>query len=52
MTKYKVLDEDGIAIRVFLNRKEAKAFLQEGWSIVVIKKEKIDPCLLVGEAPF
>jgi hypothetical protein len=49
---YKVLDEDGIAIRVFPNRKEAEAFLQDGWSIVYIKKVKVNPLDLVGECLF
>ena len=43
MMKYKVLDEEGIAIRIFHSRYEAKAFLQEGWTIVPIKTKKIDP---------
>lgn len=31
--KYKVIDEDGLAIRLFATKTEAVAFLQEGWSI-------------------
>ena len=52
MVKYKVLDEEGIAIRIFHSRYEAKAFLQEGWTIVPIKTKKIDPLELVGECLF
>ena len=52
MVKYKVLDEEGIAIRIFHSRYEAKAFLQEGWTIVPIKTKKIDPFELVGECLF
>lgn len=37
MNKYKVLDESGSAIRVFHKRSEASRFLQDGWSIVIIK---------------
>ena len=35
--KYKVLDELGKAIRVFHSRGEEKRFLQDGWSIMIIK---------------
>jgi hypothetical protein len=35
--KYKVLDEIGKAIRVFHSKAEAKRFLQDGWSIMIIK---------------
>jgi hypothetical protein len=31
--KYKVIDEDGLAIRLFATKAEAVAFLQLGWSI-------------------
>ena len=48
--KYKVLDEDGIAIRLFATKAEAIAFLQEGWSIVrILKKRKPTAFELVGD---
>ena len=37
VNKYKVVDECGIAMRVFHSRSEAKRFLQDGWSIMIIK---------------
>lgn len=37
MNKYKVTDESGQAIRVFYRKHEAKRFLQDGWSIHLIK---------------
>jgi hypothetical protein len=48
--KYKVLDEDGIAIRTFATATEAFAFLQEGWTIKKLpRKPKIDLFALIGE---
>jgi len=52
MVKYKVIDEDGLAIRIFPSRAEAQAFLQEGWKIVITRQKKIDPFELVGECLF
>lgn len=37
MNKYKVIDDAGVAMRVFHSRAEAKRFLQDDWSIVIIK---------------
>ena len=37
--KYIVCDEDG-PIRVFHDKEEANKFLQDGWTIQVIKVEK------------
>ena len=52
MNKYKVLDEDGIAIRIFHKKREALRFLQEGWTIQFIKAPcKYEHALnLVGES--
>ena len=42
--KYKVVDETGMALRLFYTLKEAEAFLQDGWTIVKLPriKKKID----------
>ena len=37
MNRYKVIDETGIAIRIFPSKSEAKRFLQDDWSIMIIK---------------
>lgn len=37
MNRYKVIDESGIAIRIFPSKSEAKRFLQDGWSILIMK---------------
>jgi len=37
LNRYKVIDESGIAMRIFPSRLEAKRFLQDGWSIMIIK---------------
>lgn len=37
MNRYKVIDESGIAIRIFPSKLEAKRFLQDGWSILIMK---------------
>jgi hypothetical protein len=52
MRKYKVLDETGQSMRIFPSRAEAKRFLQDGWSIVIIEaRDKYKHALhLVGEA--
>jgi len=51
--KYKVLDEDGIAIRLFPTATEAFAFLQAGWTVKKLpRKPKIDVFALVGECLF
>jgi hypothetical protein len=49
MKRYKVLDETGQAIRIFPSEEEAKRFLQDGWSIVIIEardKQKNAPNLV------
>ena len=49
--RYKVIDEDGLAIRLFATKAEAVAFLQEGWSINRIpKKRKPTAFELVGDS--
>ena len=52
MRRYKVLDETGQSMRIFPSRVEAKRFLQDGWSIVIIEaRDKYKHALhLVGEA--
>jgi hypothetical protein len=52
MNKYKVLDETKQAIRIFHKKAEATRFLQEGWSIVLLKSpNKYNQALQsVGEA--
>ena len=52
VNKYKVIDECGIAMRVFHSRSDAKRFLQDGWSIMIIKRpNKYNQALeKVGEA--
>jgi hypothetical protein len=52
---YKVVDETGVAMRLFQTLEEATQFLQEGWSIIKIprlKKTKPNLFELLGEAPF
>ena len=54
MRRYKVVDELGCAIRIFPSKSEAVKFLQEGWTILIIKspdkyKQAIER---VGEALF
>lgn len=52
MNKYKVLDDTKQAIRIFHTKAEATRFLQEGWSIVLLKSpNKYSQALeKVGEA--
>jgi hypothetical protein len=52
MRRYKVLDETGQSMRIFPSKAEAKRFLQDGWSIVIIEaRDKYKHALhLVGEA--
>lgn len=51
--RYKVIDEDGLAIRLFYNKAEAVEFLQAGWSIIRMpKKRKLTPFELVGDCLF
>lgn len=51
MNKYKVIDESGSAIRVFYKKSEATKFLQDDWSIQLVKApNKYDRAMeLVGE---
>ena len=51
MNKYIVLDEDNIPIRSFHTKEEAVRFLQEGWSIKYVRKEKFN-FNHYEEAPF
>ena len=37
MIKYKVIDESGQAIRVFYKKPEAIRFMQDGWTIQLLK---------------
>lgn len=54
VNKYKVIDEFGSAIRIFYKKSEATRFMQEGWSIQLVKApdryqqamEKVGECLL------
>ena len=39
--RYEVYDEEGQLFRRFHNKYEAENFLQDGWSIVVLPKQKI-----------
>ena len=51
--KYKVIDDDGLAIRLFASKSEALAFLQDGWQIVRLQvKRKPTPFELVGDCLF
>lgn len=51
--RYKVIDEDGVAVRLFATKAEALSFLQDGWSIAYVpKKPKPTPFELVGECLF
>ena len=51
--RYKVIDEDGLAVRAFRTKAEALSFLQNGWSIAYVsKKPKPTPFELVGECLF
>ena len=51
--KYKVLDCDGLAIRLFATKSEALAFLQDGWQIIRLPKmRKPTPHELVGDCLF
>lgn len=51
--KYKVIDNDGLAIRLFATKSEALAFLQDGWQIVRLPvKRKPTPFELVGDCLF
>ena len=54
MRRYKVLDEFGESIRIFPSKSEAVKFLQEGWTILIIKSpDKYKQALeRVGEALF
>jgi hypothetical protein len=48
--KYKVIDEEGLALRIFPSKAEALAFLQDGWSVVCVPvKPKPSPLELVGD---
>lgn len=54
MNKYKVIDETGSAIRVFYKKHEAVKFLQDGWSMELLKApnrykqalDKVGECLI------
>ena len=54
MNKYRVLDETGQALRIFYKKSEAIRFMQDGWTIQLIKApnrykqalEKVGECLL------
>ena len=51
--KYYVYDEDGLMIRCFQHKYEALRFMQEGWTMKVIKIVKRDgysEALTLGEA--
>lgn len=54
MNRYKVLDETKQAMRIFHKKAEAIRFLQDGWSIQLIKSpnrykqalDKVGECLI------
>ena len=54
VNKYKVIDEIGSSIRIFYKKSDAIKFMQDGWSIELIKApdryqqalEKVGECLL------
>lgn len=52
--RYYVYDEEGMMMRCFQHRKEAEAYLQDGWTIQVKKIIKRDgysvAILTLGEA--
>jgi hypothetical protein len=51
--RYLVKDETGAMLRLFNTRKEALAFCQQGWSIVVKPRQpKPDLLAIFGEARF
>jgi hypothetical protein len=51
--RYQVNDETGAMLRRFYTKEEALAFMQKGWTLIVLpKKPKPDLIKLVGEAPF
>ena len=54
MNKYKVVDETGEAMRIFHKKSEATKFLQEGWTVQLLKSpSKYQQALArVGEAPL
>ena len=51
--RYLVKDETGAMLRLFNTRKEALAFCQQGWSVVVKPRQpKPDLLAIFGEARF
>ena len=56
--RYLLYDDDGVILRKFWSYEAAEKFLQEGYKIVVLKKEKkktvsvADLIAICGEAPY
>ena len=51
--RYQIHDETGAMLRRFQTKAEAVAFMQHGWTLVILKrKPKLDIHALLGEALF
>lgn len=51
--RFQVHDETGVMLRRFHTKSEAVAFMQQGWTLVILpRKPKLDIHALFGEAPF
>lgn len=51
--RYQIHDETGAMLRRFQTKAEAVAFMQQGWTLVVLKrKPKPDVHALLGDALF
>lgn len=51
--RYQIHDETGAMLRRFQTKTEAVAFMQHGWTLVILKrKPKPDVHALLGDAPF
>lgn len=51
--RYQIHDETGAMLRRFQTKAEAVAFMQHGWTLVILKrKPKPDIHALLGEALF
>ena len=51
--RFQVHDESGAMLRRFYTKAEAVAFMQQGWTLVILpRKKQLDIHTLLGEAPF
>ena len=51
--RYQIHDETGAMLRRFQTKAEAVAFMQQGWTLVILKrKPKPDVHALLGDALF